>query len=153
MKHKTAQRALPQGSHQIFANLPKGAKSARFQKRGHWALTKCCFPFSRKQRFQLTHPSSSAEMAATCIVECKYWINAVFKVLKTGWHLVCCETKKSEITMDFKHWLCSCLCSRIKTKWTCVVHPNCFENRVIAIDELSLSNAKLPRSHWWAELV
>lgn len=126
-------------SRQIAPNMLKGTKSVQFRKHGFWAPTKCCYRCSRKQRLQCMHLFSADEMTSTCVVEYKEWINTAFKALKKCWYLVRSERKKSEVTMDFKCRHCSLLCSRRKTKLTCVVHPSRFGNEIIAVDKLSLS--------------
>lgn len=76
-------------------------------------------------------------MATVNVVQHEAWINTAFEALNKCRHL--CKKKKTEITTDFQHWHWRCPCSRRKTKWTCRVGPNQFENRFIAVDELSSS--------------
>lgn len=75
-------------------------------------------------------------MAAIYVVEdC---IKEAVEVLKKCRHR-CSKTRKSKIAANFKCWLGNCLRSKIRTKWTCRVRPNHFENRIVAVDELSSS--------------
>lgn len=77
-------------------------------------------------------------MAAIYVVEHEDCIKEAVEVLKKCRHR-CSKTRKSKIAANFKCWVGNCLRSKIRTKWTCRVRPNQFENRIIAVDELSSS--------------